>query len=112
FAAPFNNFRDPAGDLAISLPLPVPAGNTNNTVYKQLKLIGIDLNNFPLNKLPIVTAEQVQSIAAALGLSGFSPFTGTQPILMETKFKNPRSYQMGIGIERQLSKGLTLGADF
>ena len=44
YAAPMNNFRVPAGDLSVQLPLAVPSGNPNNTVYKQLKLIGIDLN--------------------------------------------------------------------
>lgn len=112
FAGPFNNFRNPPGDLSISLPLAVPAGNPNNTVYKQLKLIGIDLNNFSLSNLPIITAQQVQSIAAALGLANFNPFTGAQPILMEPHFKNPRSYQAGIGIEREVTRGLTIGADF
>ena len=40
-----NNFRVPAGDLSPQLPFAVPAGNPNNTVYKQLALIGIDLNS-------------------------------------------------------------------
>lgn len=118
FAGPFNNFRTPPGDLSIQLPLStatLPTGNplkTCTTVWCQLNLIGVNLNNFPLNKLPIITAEQVQSIAGALGLSGFSPFTGAAPILMEPHFKNPRSYQGGIGIEREVARGLTVGADF
>jgi hypothetical protein len=118
FAGPFNNFRNPPGDLSIQLPLStasLPPGNplkSCNTVYCQLKLVGIDLNNFPLNKLPIITADQVKSVAAALGLTNFSPFTGSQPILMAPNFRNPRSYQAGFGIERELAKGFTLGADF
>lgn len=118
FAGPFNNFRTPPGDLSIQLPLStatLAVGNplkTCTTVWCQLNLIGVNLNNFPLNKLPILTAEQVQSIAGALGLSGFSPFTGAQPILMEPHFKNPRSYQAGLGVEREMARGLTVGADF
>ena len=118
FAGPFNNFRTPPGDLSIQLPLStasLPVGNplkNCTTVWCQLNLIGVNLNNFALGNLPILTAEQVQSIAGALGLSGFNPFTGAQPILMEPHFKNPRSYQAGLGVEREMARGLTLGADF
>jgi outer membrane receptor for ferrienterochelin and colicin len=111
-AGPLNNFRIPPGDLPISLPLAVPTGNPNNTVYRQLKLIGIDLNNFTLANLPVVTIEQVSSIAAALGLPNPDPFTGSAPILMGSDYRNPRSYQAGFGVERELSKGFTVGADF
>jgi hypothetical protein len=112
FAAPLNNFRVPPGDLSIQLPIRVPVGNPNNTVYKQLKLIGIDLNTFSLDKLPILTPQQVQSVAAALGLSGFDPFTGAAPITWANDFKNPKSYQWGGGVEHQLANGLTVGVDY
>ncbi|MBP6823109.1 MAG: TonB-dependent receptor [Acidobacteria bacterium] len=112
YAGPLNNFRDPAGDLSIQLPIRVPVGNPNNTVYKQLKLIGIDLNNSSLDKLPVLTPQQVQSVAAALGLSGFDPFTGAAPITWADDFNNPKSYQFGGGIEHQLTNGLTFGADY
>ncbi len=111
FAGPFNNFRIPPGDLSIRLPFAVPAGNPNNTVYKQLKLIGIDLNTFALGSLPVITASQVQQIAQALGVTA-DPFFGAQPIMMADDFHNPRSYQGGLGVERQVSRSLTLGADF
>ncbi len=112
FAAPLNNWRNPPGDLSVQLPLAVPASNPNNTVYKQLKLIGIDLNNFTLDKLPIVTVAQVQSIAAALGLTGFDPFRGAQPITWASDYQNPQSYQFGGGIEREIARGLTVGVDY
>jgi hypothetical protein len=110
-AAPFNNFRNPAGDLSISLPFTVPSSNPNNTVYEQLRLIGIDLNNFSLSNLPIITPEQITQIAGRLGLS-VNPFFGSQPILMAQDFNNPKSYQGGLGFERELNRGLTIGADF
>jgi hypothetical protein len=110
-AGPLNNFRIPPGDLSVRLPLAVPSGNPNNTVYKQLKLIGIDLNSFALDKLPVVSIEQVQQIAAALGLTP-DPFAGSQPILMGSNYKNPLSYQYGIGVERELTRGFTVGADY
>lgn len=112
FAGPLNNFRNPPGDLSIQLPISVPVGNPNNTVYKQLKLIGIDLNNFALDKLPVLTVQQVQSVAAALGLAGFDPFTGAAPITWDNDYKNPRSYQFGGGFEHQLANGFTFGVDY
>ena len=117
FAGPFNNFRVPAGDLSTSLPFStasLPTGNplkTCNTVYCQLKLIGINLNNFTLDKLPNITPENITAIAGALGLP-LNPFVNSAPILMSPDFKNPKSYQAGIGIERQVNKSLTIGADF
>ncbi|HJQ22801.1 MAG TPA: carboxypeptidase regulatory-like domain-containing protein [Blastocatellia bacterium] len=110
FAAPINNFRDPAGDLSVTLPFSVPAGNPNTTVYKQLKLIGIDLNNFPLNKLPVISVDQIRQLASQLGID---PLTaGLAPILMANDFQNPTSVQYGIGIEREVNRSLTIGADF
>ncbi len=110
-AGPFNNFRSTPGDLSISLPFPVPASNPNNTLYEQFKLIGIDLNNTALNALPILSVDQLQQIAAALGLT-VNPFFGSQPILMSKDYNNPKSYQLGAGVEREINKSLTLGADF
>jgi len=111
-AGPLNNFRNPPGDLSITLPLTVPAGNTNNTVYRQLRLIGIDLNTFTLDKLPVLTIQQVQSVASALGLSNFNPFTGAAPITWASDYKNPKSYQWGGGVERELGGGLSVGVDY
>jgi hypothetical protein len=111
-AGPLNNFREIPGDLSVQLPFRVPVGNPNNTVYKQLRLIGIDLNNFTLDKLPVLTPQQVQSIAGALGLANFDPFTGAQPITWADDYKNPKSYQWGGGIEREIARGLNVGADY
>ncbi|HWQ35883.1 MAG TPA: carboxypeptidase regulatory-like domain-containing protein [Blastocatellia bacterium] len=118
FAAPLNNFRTPPGDLSIQLPLStssLPTGNPNKsctTVYCQFKLIGIDLNTTPLNKLPVLTVQQVQSVASALGLANFDPFTGAAPITWANDYKNPRSYQFGGGIEREIGGGLSVGIDY
>jgi outer membrane receptor for ferrienterochelin and colicin len=117
-AGPLNNFRNPPGDLSIRLPLStssLPATHPNRnctTVYCQMRLIGVDLNTFTLDKLPILTIQQVQSVAGALGLSGFSPFTGAQPITWANDYKNPKSYQWGGGIERELGGGLSVGVDY
>jgi hypothetical protein len=111
FAGAGNNWRLPAGDLSVQLPFSVPASNPNKTVYQQLKLIGIDLNTFTLSNLPDISAAQVVSVASALGLTA-DPFFGAQPILNSKDYKNPKAYQGGLGIERQLSQSLSVGADF
>jgi hypothetical protein len=117
FAGPFNNFRVPPGDLSTQLPFSTASLATGNplksctTVYCQFRLIGIDLNTFALDSLPDLTPAQISSIAQALGLS-FNPFVGAQPIAMAADFNNPRSYQAGGGVERQIGRGLTVGADF
>ena len=110
YAGPMNNYRLPPGDLSIQLPLTVPASNPNNTIYKQLLAIGIDLNRSPLGQLPVLTPAQVTQIATALGLS-VNPFFGAQPISMDNDFKNPRAFQAGLGAERQIAGGVTLGID-
>jgi len=117
-AGPLNNFRNPPGDLSIQLPLSttsLAASNPNKnctTVYCQFKLIGVDLNTFTLDKLPILTVQQVQSVATALGLANFNPFTGAAPITWANDYKNPKSYQFGGGVERELGRGLSLGVDY
>ena len=111
FAGAGNNWRSTPGDVSVQLPFTVPAGNPNNTVYKQLKLIGIDLNNFTLDALPDITADQALAVAAALGLA-VDPFTGANLILNAEDYKNPKAYQAGFGVERQVSDSLSLGADF
>ena len=111
WAGPMNNFRVPAGDLSVQLPFTAPTGNPNNTLYKQLLLIGINLNNFPLDQLPILTTEQITAIGSALGLT-VNPFFGAQPILVDEDFKNPRATQAGFGVEREFLPGATVGAEF
>jgi hypothetical protein len=111
FAGPINNFRLPPGDVSVTLPFPVPSGNPNNTLYEQFRLIGIDLNDASLGGLPNVTPEQITQIAEALGFTP-NPFNQANVTLVAPEFENPRSYQAGAGIEREILRGLTVGADF
>ncbi|MEW6207365.1 MAG: carboxypeptidase regulatory-like domain-containing protein [Acidobacteriota bacterium] len=116
-AGPFNNFRSPAGDLSASLPfntgsLPTTDPRRNcRTLWCQLNLIGINLNNFPLGNLPNITPQQIQQVAQALGLP-FNPNIGVAPTVMDRDFENPQSTQAGIGFEREVLRGFTVGADF
>ena len=123
-AGPINNFRTPPGDVTLQV-----SGFTNNcaggipnssplcpsTIYKQFLTIGIDLNAFPLNSLPILTVQQLQqinaNINAARGLT-FNPNAGLALVAVGEQFRNPRSVQFGAGVEREVAKGFTLGATF
>ena len=117
FAGAGNNWRATPGDVSVQLPFSTSGLATGNplkactTVYCQFKLIGIDLNTLTLDKLPDVTAEKALAIASALGLT-VDPFTGANLILNAADYKNPKAYQGGFGIERQVSQSLSLGADF
>jgi hypothetical protein len=110
WTSPMNNFRVPPGDLSVQLPFTAPAGNPNTTLYRQLLLIGIDLNRTPLNQLPILTTEQITQIASALGLT-VNPYLGAQPLVIDEDFRNPRATQVGGGIEREIRQGFTASAD-
>ena len=109
WAAPMNNFRIPPGDLSVGLPFTAAA--PNNTLYRQMLLIGIDLNTRPLNNLPILTTEQLTQIATALGQAAPNPFLNAQPIAVDQDYKNPRALQGGAGVERELLPGVTVAAD-
>src|SRR6266851_559064 len=114
-AAPLNNFRTPFGDVTLTLPstgLPTSL----NTVYKQFLSIGINLNNFSLGSLPILSVDQVNAILANISAAG-----GTTPnllvpnglqVIAADRLKNPRSIQFGGGFEREIARGLTVGASY
>lgn len=112
-AAPLNNFRTPPGDVTLTLPSTgLPA--SLNTVYKQFKSIGVDLNNFPLSSLPILTLDQVNQILANISAAGggtVNLLNGLQ-VIASDRLKNPRSVQFGAGVEREIAQGLTVGANF
>ena len=139
-AAPYNNFRNPAGDLSVQLgPAAfnsttfnqvtfdaanpqyvaiVGAGQAPNTVYRQMAILGLNLNNFTLSTLPTLTTTQLQTIAdriqaartgtpSALGFFQQSNLIGISP-----DFENPQSYQFGGGFEREHWRDFIIGLDF
>jgi hypothetical protein len=105
-----SNFRVPPGNVTVTLPYQVPATNPNDTLYEQLQLIGINLNATPLSDLPRLTPEQLTAVAAALGISN-NPFQGVNVLAVDQDFKNPRAFQIGSGVERELSSNLSVAAD-
>lgn len=124
-AGPINNFRTPPGDVTLQLSgfTAACAGGIANTdprcpstIYKQFLTIGINLNSFALNQLPILTPAQVRQIrdnvAVARGLS-VNPFDGLQLVTVGgEQFRNPRSFQFGGAFEREITNGLTLGVTY
>lgn len=139
-AGPFNNFRNPAGDLSVTLGSPafnatgfnqatfdaanpqytaiVGAGQAPNTVYRQFAILGINLNNSSLNNLPTLTTAQLTTITNAILAATTNPpanlgvFQNANFTGMTSDFKNPMSYQFGGGVEREIMQGMTVGIDY
>lgn len=119
-AGPFNNFRSPAGDLSVTLPFTLPATFTStarcanrnacDSLYEQLSLIGFVPT---LANLRPLTLAEIGTIAQGLGLPfNASVPNGLAPLAFANDYKNPRSLQLGAGIERELGRGFSVGADF
>jgi hypothetical protein len=108
FAGPTNNFRLPPGDVSITL---TPVGG--RTVYQQLLAAGVDLNAGPLGQIPVIPIETVQRASAlALGGSARDPFAGIGVIAAASDFRNPRAFQAGFGVDRELTSNFLIGAQF
>ena len=91
------------------------AACTPNTIFRQFLLSGVNLNSFGLGSLPNVTPQQIQSIVTALSplnLSVSPAVAGVQPIGIDEDFKNPKSFQFGGAIEREIMPNIVVGVDF
>ena len=119
-------YREPPGDVSIALPITVPnalvvtgiGGSCPapcNTVYKQLRyLAGINLNNFALNALPVLTAAQIQSVGQAIATAqgaAFNKYSGADFYTLANDYHNPRAYQAGFGLEREIAHNWTVGLE-
>jgi hypothetical protein len=140
-AGPYNNFRIPAGDLSVELgpgaysatgfsqsafdaanPQYVSimggTGFAPNTVFRQFAILGINLNSVSINSLPTLTPTQLSAIATAIRNATTNPpvnlgvYQNANVTGMMPDFKNPRSFQFGGGIERQLAPGIVVGVDY
>lgn len=110
FSDPMSNFRIPPGNVTVTLPFQVPATNPNQTLYQQLALIGINLNTIPLDQIPAITTDQIAAIATALGINP-NPYQGVNVTAVDQDFQNPRAFQVGSGVERELTTDLSVAAD-
>ncbi len=107
FAGAVNNFRLPPGDVSLQF------GNLPGqlTIYQAMLRAGIDLNRTPIDQLPVLSIEQLQSAATfAAGGTARDPFANANVLAMAADFENPRAFQMGLGAESELFKGFTTGA--
>ena len=134
YAGPINNFRTPAGDLRVTMPFvganglaltgcagsggsnpatvaPLAPGDTCNTLYWQMRRIGIDLNTLSLDSLPTLTPTDLNNIAGALGLA-IDPNRGAAPLTLANNFESPRSWQWSFGFDRELANGWSVGAEY
>jgi len=110
---PLNTFRTPPGDVTLRLPfsgLPTSL----NTVYKQFNSIGIDLNNFTLGNLPILSVAQVNQILANIAAAGGATLNLNSGlnVIAADRLRNPRSIQFGGGFEREMAPGVTVGVTY
>ncbi len=99
------NFRSTPNNVSLSL-----APTSTMTVYQQLKGAGVDLNQFALDKFPVIPVETVQRASAiALGGTGRDPFLGASTTLMAPNYENPRSFQSGLGVDTEITQGWLAG---
>ena len=106
FSGAVNNFRLPPGDVSLQF------GNLPGqlTIYQAMLRAGIDLNRTPIDQLPVLSIEQLQSAATfAAGGTARDPFANANVLGMAADFKNPRAFQMGLGAESELFRGFTTG---
>lgn len=104
------SYRDITGCVSFAA---TPALCTPNTIYRQFAIIGINLNNSPINGLPTLTPAQIQQIAAAINPT-FNPniVPGISVTGTDENFKNPQSFQFGFGVERELIRDFIFGIDY
>ncbi|MFN7646412.1 MAG: carboxypeptidase regulatory-like domain-containing protein [Acidobacteriota bacterium] len=106
FSGAVNNFRLPPGDVSLQF------GNLPGqlTIYQAMLRAGVDLNRTPIDQLPVLSIEQLQSAATfAAGGTARDPFANANVLGMGADFKNPRAFQMGLGAESELFRGFTTG---
>lgn len=111
FSTATNNFRNPPGDLSIQIGS--FSSTSTMTVYKALLGAGVDLNQYTLDKLPNISADVVARAAGiAAGASSVDPYFGANLTFFSSDFRNPRSFQMGLGSEFELTSHWVAGAQF
>jgi hypothetical protein len=82
-------------------------------VYQSFLAAGVDLNRTPLSALPVIPLETVQRAAAAsFGGVARDPFVGAGFTTTAPDFRNPRSFQMGLGTETEFFRNFTAGIQF
>jgi hypothetical protein len=111
FSGATNNLRIPPGDVSLQLSSVRRPDGSNFTVYQQLLAAGVDLNRSTLGSLPVIAVDVVERASAlALGGTARDPFIGAALTLMAPDFRNPRSFQGGLGFETEVTSRWIAGA--
>jgi hypothetical protein len=106
FGGTTNNFRNPPGDVSLLL----AGGSSGLTLYQMFQQAGYDLNSYSLDKLPVIPADVVQRAAVAAAGGGTpNPFNQASFTGTANDYQNPRAFQAGLGVERELSKAWSVG---
>jgi hypothetical protein len=107
YSDPTGNFRDPPNNVRLFL------NNTSRgTIYQQFLSAGVDLDKVGLDQLPVIPLSAVQS-AASFGLgTAPDPFAGAGTTAVASDYQNPRSFQMGLGGDVQVTNNWTAGIQF
>lgn len=105
FADPVTNFRTNPGNVSLLL-----TSTANGTIYDAFRAAGLDLNTVSLSNLPVIPIETVQRASAfLLGGTADDPLRGASVATMANDFRNPRSYQAGLGFDTEVRRNLIVG---
>jgi hypothetical protein len=103
-AGPATDVSMAPSDLTLQI-----APNSAGTVYGQFLAGGFNLNQYPLNNLPIFTVPDVWVQVAGKP----NPFAKANVITTSgNSFRNPRSAQVGLSVEHRVTNGLVLFYEF
>ena len=94
------SFREPAFNISALVPTAYP------TVYQQFQAAGIDLNNYALNDLPLLSQEDFTRV-----LDG-DPLQGASPYMLSPEFRNPRAIKFTLAMEQQLTDNIITGVQW
>ena len=97
---PTKSYRNPPFDLTVSIPSP------GKTVYRQFLDAGIDLNQYPLSGIPVLSHDEVAKVL------GGDLFAGATPTVVHPAFRNPRSIKYNASAEFSLSRNVTAGIEW
>lgn len=107
YSDPTGNFRTPPNNVRLFL-----NSTSRGTLYQQFQAAGVDLNQYTLDKLPVMSLDAVQK-ASAFGLGAPpDPYLGAGVTAVGRDFQNPRSYQAGVGTEMRVTNNWTAGVQF
>lgn len=97
FNAATKAFRVPPFNVPVLLP------TRHHTVYQQFLAAGIDLNQYPLDDLPVFSKEDIAQV-----LDG-DQYLGAAPRVVSPDFRNPRSVKYTLTLERELGGSTVIG---